>query len=411
MLHPGSRILPGNLCDAEGTQIVVCFRETGSRGVFFHTLPVAGANQNRSTAGGPAGLEIAQGIADDEGVLGGGAQILHQGRDHARRRFAAVAARVGQMRAVPDGFDPAPGIHHQAKQFLVDPLELCFRQQTAADTGLIGADGDPEPRGAEIRDGIYGSRQRQKLIDGFDEGVGVLINHAVPIQEYELAHLCRFHLRYNRGATYGIWGTGSKWMEGKTEESAGRRCDWCTSDPEYITYHDHEWGVPVADEQALFERLVLEGMQAGLSWLTILRKRAHMSERFHGFDPVRLGEVGEAEIADWLEDPGVIRHRGKIEAMVGNARLVADMPGEFAPLLWSFVDGKPQQNRYRSLKAVPAQTDASRQMARTLKKAGFRFVGPTTCYAFMQSAGLVNDHLTSCPAFERCGTIAASWTL
>ena len=195
------------------------------------------------------------------------------------------------------------------------------------------------------------------------------------------------------------------------QEENERRCGWCTSDPDYIAYHDHEWGVPVKDEQALFERLILEGMQAGLSWLTILKKRPHMSERFHGFEPARLAEATEAEIEDWLQDPGVIRHRGKIEAMVGNARLVAAMPGEFAPLIWSFVDERPKQNAFRSLKSVPAETEESRQMAKALKKAGFRFVGPTTCYAFMQSAGLVNDHVTSCPAFERCGTIAASWTL
>jgi len=200
-------------------------------------------------------------------------------------------------------------------------------------------------------------------------------------------------------------------MTGNKAGSGYRRCDWCTSDPDYIVYHDHEWGVPEKDEQALFERLVLEGMQAGLSWLTILKKRAHMVKRFHGFDPARLARTSAEEIEDWLEDPGVIRHRGKIEAMVANARLVADMPGEFAPLVWSFVDGKPIQNDFRTLADVPSKTEASIRMAKTLKKAGFRFVGPTTCYAFMQSAGLVNDHLTSCPAFEQCGTIAASWTL
>ena len=192
---------------------------------------------------------------------------------------------------------------------------------------------------------------------------------------------------------------------------AQQRCDWCTSDPLYVAYHDEEWGVPVQDERELFERLVLEGMQAGLSWLTILKKRAHMAERFHGFVPERLAETGAEEMAEWLTDPGVIRHKGKVEAMVSNARLVEQMRGEFAPLLWSFVDGAPIQNGFASLRAVPAETEQSRQMAKVLKKLGFRFVGPTTCYAFMQSAGMVNDHLTSCPAFERCGTIAASWTL
>lgn len=197
----------------------------------------------------------------------------------------------------------------------------------------------------------------------------------------------------------------------KEPVDSARRCDWCTSDPLYIAYHDEEWGVPEKDERALFERLVLEGMQAGLSWFTILKKRAHMVERFHGFSPERLAETGEREIEDWLTDAGLIRHRGKLEAMVGNARLVAERPGQFAPLLWSFVDGTPIQNGFDSMQAVPAETEASRKMARELKKMGFRFVGPTTCYAFMQSAGMVNDHLTSCPAFERCGTIAASWTL
>lgn len=192
---------------------------------------------------------------------------------------------------------------------------------------------------------------------------------------------------------------------------AAQRCPWCTADPLYIAYHDQEWGVPEKNEQALFERLVLEGMQAGLSWFTILKKRAHMVERFHGFDPVALAEVREPEIEDWLTDPGIIRHRGKLEAMVNNARRVIELDGGFAQLLWAFVDGRPQQNSYRSMKAVPSETAVSKEMARALKKMGFRFVGPTTCYAFMQSAGMVNDHLTSCAAFERCGTIGASWTL
>ena len=196
-----------------------------------------------------------------------------------------------------------------------------------------------------------------------------------------------------------------------TVPEPGARCPWCTSDPLYEAYHDWEWGVPEKDERALFERLVLEGMQAGLSWLTILKKRAHMQEVFFAFDPERLAASGDDEIQRWLTDPGVIRHRGKLEAMVGNARCVLALEGDFVPLLWSFVDETPQQSRVTSTRSVPAETAASRAMAKALKKAGFRFVGPTTCYAFMQSAGLVNDHLVTCPAFERCGTIAASWTL
>lgn len=189
------------------------------------------------------------------------------------------------------------------------------------------------------------------------------------------------------------------------------RCPWCTSDPLYVAYHDTEWGVPEKDERALFERLVLEGMQAGLSWLTILKKRAHMQQAFHRFDPERLASSGEAAIRSWLDDPGVIRHRGKLEAMVGNARALLALDGAFVPMIWSVVEGTPRQNGHTATGSVPSETAESRTMARLLKKAGFRFVGPTTCYAFMQSAGLVNDHLVSCPAFERCGTIAASWTL
>ncbi len=196
-----------------------------------------------------------------------------------------------------------------------------------------------------------------------------------------------------------------------TVSASGERCPWCTSDPLYIDYHDREWGIPEKDERALFERLVLEGMQAGLSWLTILKKRAHMQDAFFGFDPERLARADESEIRAWLDDPGVIRHRGKLEAMVNNARHVVALDGEFVPLVWSVVDGTPRQNGFATPRSVPSETDASRAMAKLLKKAGFRFVGPTTCYAFMQSAGFVNDHLVSCPAFERCGTIAASWTL
>ena len=189
------------------------------------------------------------------------------------------------------------------------------------------------------------------------------------------------------------------------------RCPWCTSDPLYIEYHDEEWGIPEQNEQALFERLVLEGMQAGLSWLTILKKRAHMREQFFGFDPYRLAEADEPEITAWLSDAGIIRHRGKLEAMINNARVLAELDGAFSGLLWSFVDGRPQQNEQQSMASVPSETDVSKAMAKCLKKEGFRFVGPTICYAFMQSAGLVNDHLIGCDAFDRCGRIGASWTL
>jgi DNA-3-methyladenine glycosylase I len=192
---------------------------------------------------------------------------------------------------------------------------------------------------------------------------------------------------------------------------AVERCPWCGSDPLYIDYHDREWGIPEGDEQLLFERLVLEGMQAGLSWLTILKKRDRMRERFFDFEPARLSRAGDAELESWLKDAGVIRHRGKLTAMVNNARRVVALDGTFAELVWSFVDGAPRQNGFDRLDAIPAKTAESIEMAKRLKKEGFSFVGPTTCYAFMQSAGLVNDHLLSCEGFARCGRIGASWTL
>lgn len=185
-----------------------------------------------------------------------------------------------------------------------------------------------------------------------------------------------------------------------------RRCDWCGTDPLYIRYHDHEWGVPEHDSSALFERLVLEGMQAGLSWITVLRKREHMREVFLDFDPVRLAATNAEDVGRWLEDAGLIRHRGKLEAMVNNARVMLELAGSLDATLWSFVEATPQQNHWQSLNEVPAQTATSVAMAKELKKLGFQFVGPTTCYAFMQSAGLVNDHLVFCPAHKACADLS-----
>lgn len=187
------------------------------------------------------------------------------------------------------------------------------------------------------------------------------------------------------------------------------RCEWCGEDALYVAYHDEEWGVPVADDRVLFERLVLEGMQAGLSWYTVLKKRAHMRERFFDFEPLHLARDGERRLSDWLQDPGLIRHRGKLESVVANARAMLELPTSLTELVWSFVDGAPMQNRWRSLEQVPAHTKASDAMSKTLKRAGFRFVGPTTCYAFMQSAGLVNDHVTTCHRHAACRDLGATW--
>jgi DNA-3-methyladenine glycosylase I len=178
-----------------------------------------------------------------------------------------------------------------------------------------------------------------------------------------------------------------------------RRCAWADGDALYRAYHDREWGVPLHGDRALFELLVLEGAQAGLAWITILRKRAAYRRAFAGFAPERVARFGADQVARLLGDPGIVRNRAKIEAAIQNARALrtlVDEQGSFDRYLWSFVGGEPVQNRRRARGQVPAQTEQSRAMSRDLRKRGFRFVGPTICYAFMQAAGMVNDHLVSC---------------
>jgi DNA-3-methyladenine glycosylase I len=177
------------------------------------------------------------------------------------------------------------------------------------------------------------------------------------------------------------------------------RCPWCGSDPLYISYHDHEWGVPLHDERRLFEMLTLEGAQAGLSWLTILRKREGYRRAFAGFDPQAVAEFGEADVARLLADPGIVRNRLKVASTISNARAVLEVQARYGSLdafLWSFVDGVPIRNSWRSLKEIPASTPLSDRMSRELKRHGFRFVGSTICYAHMQATGMVNDHLVDC---------------
>ena len=178
------------------------------------------------------------------------------------------------------------------------------------------------------------------------------------------------------------------------------RCPWAEKDPLYHPYHDDEWGVPSHDDRHLFEMLILEGAQAGLSWLTILRKREAYRRAFDGFDPARVARYTEKRQEKLLADPGIVRNRQKVAAAVTNARLfleVAEEHGSFARHLWSFVGGKPRQNRFRTLADVPAKTAESDALSKDLAKRGFKFVGSTICYAYMQAVGLVNDHLVSCP--------------
>lgn len=177
------------------------------------------------------------------------------------------------------------------------------------------------------------------------------------------------------------------------------RCPWCGTDPLYVAYHDAEWGVPERDPRVLWEMLILEGFQAGLSWITILKRRENFRSAFHGFDPAEIAHWGAEDVARLLADPGIIRHRGKIEGTIRAARSFLDIEARegFSNWIWSHVEGRPVQTGLRSMAEAQAQTPASVLLSKNLKKAGFGFCGPVISYAFMQAAGLVNDHLVTCP--------------
>ena len=177
------------------------------------------------------------------------------------------------------------------------------------------------------------------------------------------------------------------------------RCEWSLNDPLYRRYHDEEWGVPVHDDIRLFEFLILEGAQAGLSWLTILRKREAYRESFRGFDPARVARFGANDVVRLLNNPGIVRNRLKVASSISNAQAflaVQEEFGSFDAYLWRFVDGSPRQNRFDTMRAVPAKTTQSDALSKDLQRRGFRFVGSTICYAFMQAVGMVNDHLLHC---------------
>ncbi len=179
-----------------------------------------------------------------------------------------------------------------------------------------------------------------------------------------------------------------------------KRCGWAEGlDPDYQKYHDEEWGVPVHDDRLWYEYIVLDGAQAGLSWSTILKKRENYRKAFAGFDPGKVARFDKRKLERLLRDPGIVRNRLKVESAVKNARAFLKVQKEFGSFdayIWRFVGGKPRQNRWRTLKQIPAETAESRAMSKDLKKRGFSFVGPTICYAFMQAAGMVNDHLVTC---------------
>jgi DNA-3-methyladenine glycosylase I len=192
------------------------------------------------------------------------------------------------------------------------------------------------------------------------------------------------------------------------------RCPWAgIAEPIYARYHDEEWGVPKTDDRALFEKLVLEGFQAGLSWLTILKKRDNFRRAFHGFEAERIARYGAKDIARLMADPGIVRNRLKVEATIDNARALLKLSERtsLAHFLWGFLDGRPQINRHKSFKSVPPETPTSKAISRALKAEGFRFVGPTTVYAFMQSTGMVNDHLVGCHRHAACAELQRRFRL
>ncbi|MEL7257398.1 MAG: DNA-3-methyladenine glycosylase I [Pseudomonadota bacterium] len=181
------------------------------------------------------------------------------------------------------------------------------------------------------------------------------------------------------------------------------RCGWVGTDAIYENYHDEEWGVPEYDSRALWEKLILDGFQAGLSWITILKKRDNFRIAFQEFDPNVLANWGENDVTRLLQDAGIIRHRGKIEATLSNACVWQDIEAEmgFDTYLWNYMGGTPLQNQWRTLDEVPTETEISRAISKDLKKRGFKFCGPTIVYAFMQAVGMVNDHLVTCPCHEK----------
>jgi DNA-3-methyladenine glycosylase I len=187
------------------------------------------------------------------------------------------------------------------------------------------------------------------------------------------------------------------------------RCAWPGQDPLYLAYHDEEWGVPEFDDRALYEKLVLDGFQAGLSWITILRKRENFRRAFDDFDPQKIARYSEKKIHALMQDAGIVRNRAKIEGAVKSAQAYLDLrdngPG-LSRLLWDFVDGKPRINRFRSMKQVPAETPLSQAISKELASRGFKFCGPTIVYAFMQATGMVNDHIVTCHRHAACVALA-----
>jgi len=197
----------------------------------------------------------------------------------------------------------------------------------------------------------------------------------------------------------------------KPNDKNAQRCTWCGDDPQYQHYHDHVWGRPVYDDQTLFEKLCLDGQQAGLSWITILRKQESYEQAYDGFDARKIIQYDDTKVAELLANPGIVRNKLKVQSIIKNAHgflAFENQAQSFGEFLWSFVDGQPIQNTFDTMADVPAQTEQSQAMSKALKKRGFTFVGPTICYAFMQAVGMVNDHLRTCPSWAQCRALDSS---
>jgi DNA-3-methyladenine glycosylase I len=197
-----------------------------------------------------------------------------------------------------------------------------------------------------------------------------------------------------------------------TGQGMSERCPWPGTDPLYVAYHDEEWGVPERDDRALYEKLVLDGFQAGLSWITILRKREAFRRAFDGFAPEKIARYSKKKVEALMQDQSIVRNRMKIECAVASARawleIMENGGAGFGPYLWDFVDGKPIANRHQRMADIPAETELSRAISKDLKARGFKFCGPTIVYAFMQATGMVNDHLVSCPRHAACVKLAGA---
>ena len=194
----------------------------------------------------------------------------------------------------------------------------------------------------------------------------------------------------------------------RSHEDGKVRCLWPGVDPLYVAYHDDEWGVPEYNDRALFEKLILDGFQAGLSWITILRKREGVQHAFANFDPEIIARFDDAKVEELMQDTGIVRNRAKITGTITSARIYLNMQerGSFSDFLWQFVDGSPRINHFRNREDVPTETDQSQAMSKALKQAGFKFCGPTITYAFMQAVGMVNDHMVDCCRHAECAALA-----